>query len=70
MPVLPLTTRRCVSCGAKIAPVVVLVTDQRIIILDGLFNQQVPAFDMIEDMRKVYAITREAQQSNRMRAVA
>ncbi|WP_143525976.1 hypothetical protein [Rhodanobacter sp. C05] len=67
---MPLTTRRCVSCGAKIAPVNVLVTDQRIIILDGLFNQQVPAFDMIADMRKVCAITREAPQSNRMRAVA
>jgi len=25
MPVLPLTTRRCVSCGARIAPVTVLV---------------------------------------------
>jgi hypothetical protein len=93
------------------------LTDQRVIILDGLFNrqvksltlatlsdislsersngsgtitfgpgtsatswfgrsswrgnsQQVPAFDMIEGVRKVYALTREAQRANRMRAVA
>ncbi|GGY13591.1 hypothetical protein GCM10008098_00270 [Rhodanobacter panaciterrae] len=32
-------------------------------------NQQAPAFDMIEDVRKVYAMTREAQQANRIRAV-
>jgi hypothetical protein len=36
----------------------------------GMNNQQAPAFDMIEDVRKVYAMTREAQQSNRTRAVA
>lgn len=36
----------------------------------GMNNQQAPAFDMIEDVRKVYAMTREAQQSNRTRAAA
>lgn len=33
-------------------------------------NQQAQAFDMIEDVRKVHAMTREAQQSNRTRAAA
>jgi hypothetical protein len=94
------------------------VTDQRVLILDGVFNRQIksltlatlsdltlkqqsdgsgtitfgpgtsayswfgrnswsgtnsrqaPAFDMIEDVRKVYALIREAQQSNRTRAAA
>jgi hypothetical protein len=36
----------------------------------GVNNQQAPAFDMIEDARKVYAMTREAQQSSRTRTVA
>jgi hypothetical protein len=36
----------------------------------GMNNQQAPAFDMIEDVRKVYAMTRKAQQSNRTRAAA
>lgn len=92
------------------------VTDQRVIILDGLFdrrvkslalatlndislserssgsgsiafgsgaslpslgrsflrttNQQAPSFDMIEHVRRVYALIREAQQSNRARGGA
>jgi len=34
----------------------------------GANSQQAPAFDMIADVRKVYALIREAQQSNRARA--
>ncbi|KRE82896.1 hypothetical protein ASG75_15245 [Rhodanobacter sp. Soil772] len=36
----------------------------------GTNNQQAPAFDMIQDVRRVYAMTREAQQSNRSRTMA
>ena len=36
----------------------------------GVNNRQAPAFDLIEDVRKVYAMVREAQQSNRTRAAA
>lgn len=33
----------------------------------GMNNQQVPSFDMIEDVRKVYALVRDAQQAGRKR---
>ncbi len=36
----------------------------------GMNNRQVPAFDMIEGVRKVYALIRETQQANRKRAAA
>lgn len=36
----------------------------------GMNNQQAPAFDLIEDVRKVYAMIREAQQSDHTRAAA
>ena len=34
----------------------------------GMNNQQAPNFDLIENVRRVYALIREAQQANRMRA--
>jgi hypothetical protein len=34
----------------------------------GMNSQQAPQFDMIENVRKVYALIREAQQANRTRA--
>ena len=33
----------------------------------GMNNQQVPNFDMIEDVRRVYALVRDAQQAGRKR---